>query len=90
MFRVIVFARLERTMGLVAVIALAGCSGATTVSTASPAQTHCPRDTVVWLNERSGIFHFAGGRWYGRTDDGGYICERDAVSDGDRASRNGQ
>ena len=31
------------------------------------AQQHCPGDTAVWLNLPSGVYHFAGECWYGRT-----------------------
>jgi hypothetical protein len=54
------------------------------------AQAHCPRDTVVWLNIPSGIYHYKGERWYGRTKHGAYTCEKEAIAAGDRASENGQ
>lgn len=54
------------------------------------AQTHCPRDVVVWLNIPSGIYHYKGERWYGRTKHGAYVCEKEAIAAGDRASLNGQ
>lgn len=54
------------------------------------AQMHCQHDTVVWLNLPSGILHFKGQRWYGRTRDSAYVCEREALKAGDRATRNGQ
>lgn len=54
------------------------------------AQAHCPRDVVVWLNIPSGIYHYKGERWYGRTKHGAYACEKEAISAGDRASENGQ
>ena len=38
------------------------------------AQQHCPGDTVVWLNLPSGIYHFKGQRWYGRTNSGAFVC----------------
>ena len=59
-------------------------------STESEAQAHCPRDVVVWLNIPSGIYHYKGERWYGRTKHGAYACEREAIKAGDRASENGQ
>lgn len=59
-------------------------------STPQAAQKHCPHDTVVWLNTRTGIYHYAGMRWYGNTEYGAYVCEREAIADGDRATRNGQ
>jgi hypothetical protein len=30
--------------------------------TEQQAQVHCPRDTVVWLNLPSGVYHFQGQR----------------------------
>lgn len=54
------------------------------------AQAHCPRDVVVWLNVPSGIYHYKGERWYGRTKHGAYACEKEAIAAGDRASENGQ
>jgi hypothetical protein len=59
-------------------------------ATENAAQAHCPRDVVVWLNTPSGIYHYKGERWYGRTKHGAYVCEREAVAAGDRASTNGQ
>ena len=58
--------------------------------TPGAAQHHCPKDTVVWLNTNSGIYHFAGERWYGNTEEGAYVCEREAGRAGDRATENGQ
>ncbi len=59
-------------------------------TTEASAQEHCPRDVVVWLNVPSGIYHYKGERWYGRTRHGAYVCEREAIAAGDRASKNGQ
>ena len=54
------------------------------------AQQHCPRDTVVWLNLPSGIYHFKGQRWYGRTKNDAFVCKQEADQAGDRGSRNRQ
>jgi len=54
------------------------------------AQKHCPSDIVVWLNLPTGIFHFKGQHWYGRTKHGAYVCKKEAEKEGDRATRNGQ
>ena len=58
--------------------------------TESAAQAHCPKGVVVWLNIPSGIYHYKGERWYGRTKHGAYACEKEAIKAGDRASENGQ
>ena len=54
------------------------------------AQQHCPNDTVVWLNTRTGVYHFKGQRWYGATKEGCFECRKEADHEGDRATRNGQ
>jgi hypothetical protein len=40
------------------------------------AQQHCPDDTVVWLNLRSGNVHTKDMKWYGKTQDGAYVCKK--------------
>lgn len=30
----------------------------------------CPGDKVVWVNTKSGIYHFKGERWFGNTQQG--------------------
>lgn len=59
-------------------------------ATEAAAQAHCPRDTVVWLNTRSGIWHEKGMRWYGRTKEGAFVCRKEAAAAGYRDTRNGQ
>jgi hypothetical protein len=61
-----------------------------TFPTEQRAQRHCPADTVVWLNLPTGIYHFQGQRWYGRTNSGAYVCQREADRAGVRAAQNGQ
>jgi hypothetical protein len=56
--------------------------------TQQQAAARCPGDTVVWLNTRSGIYHFQGTRSYGNTVAGAYMCERDSLRDGMRAAKN--
>jgi len=58
--------------------------------TEQTAQDHCPADTVVWVNTKSGVYHFKGQRWYGNTKEGAYECRKEADGEGDRATRNGQ
>jgi hypothetical protein len=58
--------------------------------TEQQAQAHCPRDVVVWLNLPTGVYHFQGQRWYGRTNSGAYVCQPEANGAGMRATRNGQ
>ena len=51
---------------------------------------HCPNDSVVWVNTKSGVYHLEGERWYGATKDGAYVCRKEADAEGDRMTRNGQ
>jgi len=54
------------------------------------AKAHCPHGTVVWVNTKSGVYHFKGQRWYGNTNRGAYLCRKEADAEGDRATKNGQ
>jgi hypothetical protein len=57
--------------------------------TESSAQNHCPKDTVVWLNLPTMIWHYKGQRWYAHTKNGAYVCMKEAAAVGARATRNG-
>ncbi len=59
-------------------------------STEVAAQQHCPKDTVVWLNLPTMIWHYKGQRWYGNTKHGAYVCEKEAAASDGRATRNGE
>ena len=64
----------------------AAATGAGEFQTDAQAKARCPTDTVVWLNSKTGIYHFAGTRNYGKTKQGAYMCEADAKAAGHRAS----
>jgi len=57
-------------------------------ATAVLAKAHCPADTVVYVNLKSQIYHFAGTKDYGNVKDGTYMCEKDATGAGARAAKN--
>ena len=63
-------------------------AGAGGVATEAQAKARCPSDTVVWVNTKSGVYHFAGTHNYGTTKQGQYMCEADAKAAGDRAAEN--
>ena len=65
-----------------------GATGAGQFATDAQARARCPSDTVVWVNTKSNIYHFAGRRDYGNTKQGAYMCEADAKAAGDRAAKN--
>jgi hypothetical protein len=62
-------------------------TGAGQFTTEYEAKARCPSDTVVWVNTKSHIYHYAGTRSYGTTKQGAYMCEADAGAAGDRASK---
>jgi predicted peroxiredoxin len=51
------------------------------------AKGRCPSDTVVWVNLPSKIYHFAGTKSYGTTKRGAYMCEKEAITGENRASK---
>lgn len=55
-----------------------------------PAGMTCSGDRLVWVNTRSGIYHFQGERYFGTTNQGMFMCHHDADLEGDRPARNGQ
>ncbi len=44
----------------------------------------------VWVNTKTGIYHYPGTRRYGKTNEGKFMTEKDAIAQGYRAARNGQ
>ena len=57
-------------------------------ASAQQAQYRCPGATLVWVNEKSHIYHFPGTHDYGNTKRGAYMCEADAQAAGNRAAKN--
>lgn len=59
----------------------------TTAPAAKPAttqQTTPPKSVMVWVNTDSGVYHKPGTRFYGKTKQGRYMTEADAVKAGYR------
>jgi hypothetical protein len=49
----------------------------------SAAKSHCPGDTVVWVNlGGSKAYHTSGDRYYGKTKEGAYMCQKEADQSG--------
>jgi hypothetical protein len=64
-------------------------ASAQTPSHTPPAGMMCPGDKLVWVNTRSGVYHFQGECYFGSTKRGKFICERDADKECDRPTHNG-
>ena len=54
--------------------------------TEAAAQTHCPKDEVVWLNLRNDVYFAKDSTWYGKAKRGAYVCRKEADASGDRVS----
>ena len=54
----------------------------TAFRTEEQAQTHCPKDIVVWLDPQSGLYYFKGNGSYGRSNAGRYACRAEADAAG--------
>jgi hypothetical protein len=63
-------------------------AGTNEFSTEAQAKARCPSDTVVWVTLKSGVYHFAGTRYYGTTKNGAYMCEADTAGAGMHAAKN--
>ncbi len=63
-------------------------AGANEFAAEALAKARCPADTVVWANLKTKVYHFSGGKNYGTTKEGAYMCEKDALGQGVRAAKN--
>jgi DNA uptake protein ComE-like DNA-binding protein len=48
-----------------------------------------PAAGMVWVNTSTKVYHYEGDRWYGRTKEGKFMTEADAIKAGFRASKEG-
>jgi hypothetical protein len=60
----------------------------TAFRTEEQAQTHCPKDIVVWLDPQRGLYYFKGNGSYGRSNAGRYACRAEADDAGMHAMPN--
>ena len=66
-------------------------TGHTTKAKATPKPSAPAEQSVkVWVNTPSGVYHYPGQRWYGRTKHGEYMTEKEAIVKGYRGTHNGQ
>ena len=56
----------------------------------TPSSAQASSQITVWVNLNTGIYHYEGERWYGKTKNGQYMKEADAIKAGYRATENGQ
>jgi competence protein ComEA len=61
-------------------------SSSTSSSEMAPYQAP-PRAGMVWVNTSTKVYHYQGDPWYGRTKEGKYMTEQEAIAAGFRASK---
>ena len=61
---------------------------APTKSASAPASQGSPGAGNVWVNLDSGVYHYSNSRYYGKTKNGKYMSEADAMKAGYRAAKN--
>ena len=66
----------------------AGKSPDTSKSTTTEARVP-PEKGMVWVNTSSKVYHKEGDRWYGKTKEGKFMTEADAIKAGYHASKEG-
>jgi len=59
-----------------------------TEHSAKPTGTVAPGggNGMVWVNTSTHVYHKEGSRFYGRTKEGKYMSEQEAIKEGDRAA----
>lgn len=57
---------------------------------ASTSTQGSPGSGMVWVNTETGVYHKEGSRYYGKTKQGKYMSEADAVNAGYRAAKNNE
>jgi hypothetical protein len=67
---------------------LSGIFGKKASPSPAPVTSGTPGAGQVWVNTETHTYHKPGSRWYGKTKQGKYVSEQEAIKEGDHASKN--
>ncbi len=72
----------------------AASPGATAIAPTKPVRTEQPANMMpagngqVWVNTDTHVYHKSGSRFYGKTKQGKYLSEQEAIKEGDKPAKN--
>ena len=61
----------------------------TEAATETAPARQAPAKGMVWVNTATKVYHYEGDQWYGKTKEGKFMTEQDAIKAGYRASKEG-
>lgn len=67
--------------------ATGGQTASTPAKAAAPQTATPPQKGMVWVNTASGVYHYEGAKYYGKTKEGKYMTEADAQKAGYHAAK---
>ena len=74
----------RRLLGSLILAVVLVCSPPSPVLRPAFAQSQGNPDVQVWVNTKSGVYHCPGSQWYGKTKQGTYMTQAQALGNGYR------
>src|SRR3977135_4351587 len=69
---------------------LSGIFGKKASPSPAPVTSGTPGAGQVWVNTENHTYHKPGSQWYGKTKQGKYVSEQEAIKEGDHSAKNEQ
>ena len=67
---------------------LSGIFGKKASPSPAPVTSGTPGAGQVWVNTETHTYHKPGSQWYGKTKQGKYVSEQEAIKEGDHSAKN--